>query len=514
MNIECLYNVRHSLFLIYIAMNKHLIPALISALVILASSCSKDPGSDPNPPDPEPPDTTTNPPKPFDINSITDTYASIAPFAYHTQWSVYNVHDPSILKDGDWYYMYSTDVGYGIDVRSGIQLRKSKDLVEWQFVGWVFNSLPTMASNYIKSNGGTPNNSLWAPYIMKVGSEYRLYYSLASNAFRVSCIGLATATSPTGPWTERGLAVVSTDGYPGTNAIDPTVVTTPSGDMWMVYGSAWDGLFELKLDPATGFAAASGDKGKRVVRRGITGGMYNGNLEGPELIYNATLNKYYLFVAYDWIDSKYNVRVFRSSNPDGPFLDYNGNDVDDQADNGPMILAPYKFEGHGGWQGTSHSSVFKDGSGQYYIANQARPNVDKYYMDLRLSKIFWTEDGWPVVSPERYAWEENSNVAKDSITGNWEKIELKYNVVPGYANEQINPDMQVSKPLSIDAAGTIDGNASDTWTYTAPWLELKWGTGVTAKVFVQKGRDWEHKKNTVIFTGLDNNGIAVWGKKK
>ena len=407
----------------------------ILSIVILAFSCSKDPGSNPTLP-PTPPDTTSNPPAAFDINSITDTYAAIAPFAYHDKWSVYNVHDPSVLKDGDWYYMYSTDVGYGIDVRAGIQVRKSKDLVEWQFVGWVFDALPKQASDFIKANGGTPNAGLWAPYIMKAGSEYRLYYSLASDAFRVSCIGLATASSPTGPWTEKGLALTSTDGYPGTNAIDPTVVTTPSGEMWMVYGSAWDGLFELKLDASTGLAAASSDKGKRIVRRGITGGIYNGNLEGPDLIYNSTLNMYYLFVAYDWLETKYNVRVFRSQNPDGPFLDYNGANADNLADNGPMILAPYQFAGHGGWQGTSHCSVFKDNNGQYYIANQARPSVDKYFMDLHLRKIFWTGDGWPAVSPERYAWENNGDVEQDSIIGDWEKIDMDYNVVPGYGNEQ------------------------------------------------------------------------------
>jgi arabinan endo-1,5-alpha-L-arabinosidase len=208
------------------------------------------------------------------------------------------------------------------------------------------------------------------------------------------------------------------------------------------------------------------------------------------------------------------VRVFRSSNPDGPFLDYNDADVDNQEDNGPMIEAPYQFSGHGGWQGTSHCGVFKDGSGQYYIANQGRPSVDKYYMDLHLRKIFWTEDGWPVVSPERYAWEDNSNVAKDSITGNWERIDLNYNVVPGYGNEQTYPDLQISKPMSIDAAGTIDGDGASTWTYAAPWLQLKFSNGTTAKVMVQKGRDWENKKSTIIFTGLNNSGIAVWGKKK
>ncbi|MEI9808667.1 MAG: glycoside hydrolase family 43 C-terminal domain-containing protein [Bacteroidota bacterium] len=51
-------------------------------------------------------------------------------------------------------------------------------------------------------------------------------------------------------------------------------------------------------------------------------------------------------------------------------------------------------------------------------------------------------------------------------------------------------------------------------TYAAPWLQLNWANGFTDKVFVQKGRDWENKKNTIIFTGLNNQGTAIWGKKK
>src|SRR5205085_3142802 len=137
------------------------------------------------------------------------------------------------------------------------------------------NGIPTMGANYIKAQGGTPNSGLWAPEIVKHGNEYRLYYSLASNLSRVSCIGLATASSPEGPWTEKSLVVVSTDGYAGTNAIDPTVVTTPAGDQWMVYGSAWDGLYEVKINPETGLTANSGDRGKLIVRRGMTNGIYN-----------------------------------------------------------------------------------------------------------------------------------------------------------------------------------------------------------------------------------------------
>jgi arabinan endo-1,5-alpha-L-arabinosidase len=68
--------------------------------------------------------------------------------------------------------------------------------------------------------------------------------------------------------------------------------------------------------------------------------------------------------------------------------------------------------------------------------------------------------------------------------------------------------------LSVDAGATLNGNAANSWTYSAPWLQLKWSDGTTEKVFVQKGRDWENKKNSVIFTGINNLGTAIWGKKK
>lgn len=489
------------------------IKAMLFASALFPMACSKSGGS----PDNNGGNDTVvvTPPKAFDINSINDTYADVAPFANYLQWGSYNVHDPSIKKFGDYYYCYSTDAGFGIDVRLGLQIRKSKDLVQWQFVGWVFNSLPTKGSDYIKQQGGTPNNSLWAPYIMKVGSEYRLYYSLSSATARLSVIGLATAASPEGPWTEKGTVVVSTNNaVRQTNAIDPTVVVTPSGDHWMYYGSAWDGIYVLKLDAATGLAASNGDIGVRVANRGFTNGKYNGNIEGAEVIYNSDQKKYFLFIAYDWLETKYNVRVGKGDNPQGPFYDFNGVDINTDVDHTPMIIAPYQFSGHGGWQGTAHCAVFDDGSGNYYIAHQGRPGVNKYYMDLHVRKLFWTKDGWPVASPERYAWEDNSTVAKDSLTGNWEQIILGYTVVPGYSAEQTSPNFQVSQNLTIAADGTLNGDAASTWAYTAPWLEMHWSNGFTDKVFVQKGRDWENKKSTIIFSGLNNTGTAIWGKKK
>jgi arabinan endo-1,5-alpha-L-arabinosidase len=488
---------------------KLLIAAAFVSTLILAG-CKKshdDPGPGPGPgPGPAPG---------FDINTITDTYGALAPFSNYLQWGPYNVHDPSIIKSGEYFYSFSTDAGYGISVRPGLQIRKSKDLIQWFYVGWVFNGLPSMGANFISQSGGTAFQSLWAPYVIKVGTQYRLYYSLSSAVPRLSVIGLATATNPDGPWTEQGLVVVSkNDAITQTNAIDPTVVITPSGEHWLYYGSAWDGIYVLRLNATTGLAQTSGDKGVRIAQRGFTGPTVNGNIEGAEIIYNPDQGKYYLFIAYDWLETKYNVRVARSTSPQGPFLDFNGADVNNVADDGPMILAPYKFEGHGGWQGTAHCSVFMD-NGQYYMAHQGRPGVDKYYMVMHVRKIFWMENGWPVVSPERYANVPQTAIASTDLTGNWEQIVLGYQVVPGYANEQTSPNFQVATNMTLNADGKINGDANNTWTYAAPWLTLNWSGGTFVdKLHVSRERDWENKDTTIVITGLNQQGTAIWGKKK
>ena len=180
-----------------------------------------------------------------------------------------------------------------------------------------------------------------------------------------------------------------------------------------------------------------------------------------------------------------------------------------------MILAPYQFNGHSGWQGVSHCSVFQNpDNGQYFMAHQGRPGNQSAYMILHVRKIQWTEDGWPVVSPERYAYEENKNVEETQLIGDWERIVFGYSVVPGYDKEQSSPDFQKSVDLKINANKTLNNDLASTWSYTAPWLTLKWSDGKTEKVNVQAGRDWENKKDSFVFTGLNNKGVSVWGKKK
>ncbi len=481
---------------------------IVGVLIILVGACSVDS---------EEPDLDFDPDEKntFQLTDIKDTYGAISSFSHSSQWGPYNVHDPSVIKVGDWFYSYSTDVAYGHPlVKVGVQVRKSKDLVQWEFVGWAYDGLPQQAVNYIRSKEGEPFENLWAPYILQVGDKFRLYYSLSSEIHKLSAIGLLTSDSPEGPWQQAGLAVTSSTEIPMTNAIDPSVIIDQDGRHWLYYGSAYDGIYIVELDPETGLAKAPGDKGKRIAQRGFTNGVINGNIEGPEVIYRKENGYYYLFLSYDWLESKYNIRVGRSQNPEGPFLDFAGNDMNESWDNGPMIMAPYKFQGHGGWQGTAHNAAFKDGD-RYYIAHQGRPSKDRFYMIMHVRKLYWTEDGWPVASPQRFADLPREAIQEEDLVGSWEQIILGYQVVPGFAAEQVDPNHQTSYEINLQANGTIDGNPENVWTYQAPWLTLNYGNGnFIDKVYVDQGYDWENHQKTLIYTGLNNEGTAIWGKKK
>jgi arabinan endo-1,5-alpha-L-arabinosidase len=187
--------------------------------------------------------------------------------------------------------------------------------------------------------------------------------------------------------------------------------------------------------------------------------------------------------------------------------------MNEERDDIPMIVAPYQFQGHPGWQGVAHNAVFRDGD-EFYIAHQGRPASDRFYMIMHVRKLYWTEDGWPLASPQRFANLDREAVAAEELVGNWEQIVLNYRVIPGYADEQFLPDLQRATDLVLNADGSIGTEPAHSWTYTAPWLTMNSGEGVVYKVHVDNGYDWENHKPALLFTGLDQSGTAVWGKKK
>ena len=134
-------------------------------------------------------------------------------------------HDPAIFYDTESgnYYIYST----------GAICKRSKDLLHWESLGKVVNDPPEESVNWTKSH------DIWAPDIVKVGDEYRLYCSNSSWGVRQSCIFLAVSHTPEGPFTPKGCVLKTSDALP-VNAIDANIIEdASSGEQYLLYGSFW-----------------------------------------------------------------------------------------------------------------------------------------------------------------------------------------------------------------------------------------------------------------------------------
>jgi arabinan endo-1,5-alpha-L-arabinosidase len=461
-------------------------------------------------------------------NPWRDDYSGISDMKNYKLWGTYNVHDPACLRVGDTFYIYSTDAIFRID-SAGIkrdnlpfgyvQIRKSRDLVHWEFVGWAFPEIPVEAAEWVKEkNNGWGANNIWAPYVVEHRGRFRMYYCVSAFGRQTSYIGLAEAPTPEGPWELKG-EVVKTNTGDVMNAIDPSVITDlKTGKVWMHYGSYFGGLHRVELDPETGKTLVAGDQGVLTARR--FDGKKN-NIEAPEIIYHPGLQKYYLFVSYDPLMTTYNVRVGRADTPEGPFLDYTGNDTREEQDDFPVLTYPYRFENHPGWAGTGHCTVFSDAAGNFYMAHQGRLAPWNQLMVLHVREIKWTRDGWPVVSPERYAATPPEVIAPGKLPGEWEIIELTGSVperelragqivrneVALRGNENIT-----SARLLLRADGTMDGAKKGTWALENGSLRL---TTANETLFLETwaGQDWENETRTLLFSGLNAKGCSVWGKK-
>ena len=157
-------------------------------------------------------------------------------------------HDPSTLvKDGNKYYYFST----GSSASNPILSRTSTNLSSWSAGATVFSTKPAWTTSAVPSA-----TNFWAPEIKYFAGLYHLYYSVSSFGTQVSAIGLAT--SPTlntaasnYAWTDQGAVIQSQQGS-AYNTIDPSVFKDTDGSMYMTFGSFWNGIYQVQLNPSTG----------------------------------------------------------------------------------------------------------------------------------------------------------------------------------------------------------------------------------------------------------------------
>lgn len=500
-----------------------------------------------------------------DGQNLNDDYTNIADWSNRFKWNLANVHDPSVvLADDGYYYMYQTDASYGNahvgegQARGHFYCRRSKDLVNWEFMGPTMHGVPTWMKaklNEIRKAMGLGTSTTdfrnqnqfgyWAPCVRRISKDlYRMYYVVTlpgtingAGTWSERCfIGLMETKNPADidSWVDKGYVVtnysdlelnykVSATDYAHCyfkyNAIDPSLIINEKGEHWLVYGSWHSGFAAMQLDPSTGKPLhALGNPwgkeneasyGKFIYTRQL-GNRWQAS-EAPEVVYHD--GYYYLFIAYDELSVAYNTRVVRSKNIDGPYYDITGKDVTNHGgDAYPILTHPYKFGNHHGWVGISHCAVFNDGKGNWYYASQQRfpenykGNANSNALMLGgVRSIIWTSDGWPLVLPERYAGITQKAITETELLGDWQHINLAYH----YKKQ----DASVVMTLGNDHKVKSGWKAGKAWTFDASKNVL---TIDNERFYLRRELDWEAnpRKETIVYVGLSKDGkTTYWGKK-
>jgi arabinan endo-1,5-alpha-L-arabinosidase len=255
------------------------------------------------------------------------------------------------------------------------------------------------ASENTTGTGG--RTDIWAPDVMYANGTYYQYYAIpiydtpskaGTNQGPEAVIGLATSTSPNGPWTDAGKIISSCGTTSGCttafNAIDPAPYIDTSGNWWLTFGSWYDGIHVLQLDPSTGQRLASNTTLYNIAKRDAG--------EEGSFIFPYTVggtHYYYYFasinVCCNGVSSTYRIIVGRSTSPTGPFYDRGGLDL---INGGGTILL------------STHGNIYGPG-GQSVLLVGSQVVMDYHYYDganngtptLGLNNLEFDADGWPYV---------------------------------------------------------------------------------------------------------------------
>lgn len=490
-----------------------------------------------------------------------------------------SVHDPSIVKVGNEYYVFG----------SHIEAAKSSDLQNWtKFTNSyttpgnaLFGDLSKNLAGSFKWAGQNDSDcaggyAVWAPYVFwnkdyvntngKKGA-YVMYYC-TSSTYKRSCIGYAVSQNIEGPYTYVDTIVYSgfTKGdaydsksvidtkYTNTNiktllnngtlkdintswftssgdyntsyapnAIDPDLFYDSQGKLWMSYGSWSGGIYMLEIDKKTGKAIYPGTDGTakggnsidRYFGTHIAGG-YTKSGEGSCIVYDKKAGYYYLTMSYAGLAAQggYNMRMFRSKNPQGPYLDAAGNKATltgniDNSYCGVKLMGNYKFDClNVGYRSPGGNTSFIDSDGQMYLVYHTRFDNGTEGHEVRVHQMFVNKDGWPVAVPYEYSGDKisKSGYSEDEVVGYYQFI-----------NHGTSNSAAMLKTLNIklNKDHTISGDATGKWNMKkkSPYVSITIG-GVTYKgVFFKQQNESAYVSKVMTFSAVGTNNECIWGSK-
>lgn len=447
--------------------------------------------------------------------------------------------------------------------------------------GGVDVDLPAFSATKWSAKGGSGysvDGNMWAPDVIynKAMKKWCMYLSINGDSWYSSII-LLTADDIEGPYLYQAPVIISGfkngteyketdlelvlgsqsslperyatgdkwgDRYP--NNIDACVFYDEEGKLWMSYGSWSGGIWMIELDENTGLrdydvtyeltGSGNGITVDPYFGKKIAGGYY---VSGEASYIEYIGGYYFLFVTYgglaaggdanDYNNGGYQMRVFRSEKPDGPYQDVRGTNAvfpnfrvdfgpDANDSRGVNIFGAYgdwgnQAKGRNSERSQGHNSIIAAEDGRTYLVYHTRfQNRDEEH-EVRVHQVFQNEDGWLVAAPFEYTGETvksadiatSQQVPTAQVAGSYKLLTHPYKL-----DHRVK---ELAKPVDIElnADGTITGSTSGTWaikegtSYITINLDKEY-KGVIVEQTLEPTDD-----KTIAFTALNGNGVTIWG---
>lgn len=241
--------------------------------------------------------------------------------------------DPSIVRDGDTWYIFATIDPWGDDRLGRWSSTNGRD--------WTF-STPEWPTKHAATSPTSGDAKVWAPSVVKAhDGRWFMYVSVGSEVW------VGTAPSPAGPWRDAngGKPLIARDFAPAYHMIDAEAFVDDDGQAYLYWGSGLNWVnghcFVVKLKPDM----VTFDGGPR----DVTPAHY---FEAPFMM---KANGRYLLTYSDGNTTKdtYKVRYAIGATPFGPFT---------EAPNSPVLQTDAQHD----IVSPGHHAVFRSG-GQSYI---------------------------------------------------------------------------------------------------------------------------------------------------
>ena len=289
----------------------------------------------------------------------------------------------------------------------------------------------------------------------------------------------------------------------------------------MVYGSWSGGIFILELDKTTGKPIYPGKDGIDEISQNyvdryfgihIAGGNHMSG-EGAYIRYDKASGYYIFYETYGWLAATggYNMRLFRSKNVQGPYVDPAGNQAQfnsvDAYKYGVKLIGNYQFKEQPGYRSAGHNSALITNDGKYFLIYHQRfldEAMGENY-EVRVHQQFLNEDKWLVTAVYEYKNEKIGKYTLDDVIGSYEFI--------NHGNVVQDGSMLKTSKIYLSRQGDVLGDENGTWKmfdgndYTYITITL---SNVEYKgVFCIQRDDNDSPKMT--FTAIGSNNLAIWG---